>query len=75
MHVAMEGSDFIFVPHNIFFPAGVTRVTFNVTIIEDNILERDEFFSLSVDPLTLPDRVTAGNFNDTTITIMNDDSK
>ena len=75
MHVAMEGSDFIFVPNNIFFPAGVTRVTFNVTIIEDDILERDEFFSLSVDPLTLPDRVTVDNFTDTTITIMNDDSK
>lgn len=75
IHVGIEGLDFNFVPHNIFFPAGVTRVTFNVTIIEDNTLEHDEFFSLSVDPLILPDRVTIGNYTDTTITIVNDDSK
>ena len=42
----------------------------------DNILEDDEFFSLSIDALTLPERVTVGSFNDiTTITIANDDSK
>ena len=75
-HIATEGSDFSFAPHNISFPDGVTIVTFNVTIMRDNILENDEFFSLSIDALTLPERVTVGSFNDiTTITIANDDSK
>ena len=51
------------------------RVTFNVTIIEDNILEHNESFSLSVDPLTLPNRVTTGGSGNTTVTILNDDGK
>ena len=70
-----EGLDFNFGPRNISFSAGMTRVTFNVTIIEDNILEHDERFSLSVDPLTLPNRVTIGTSSHTTITIIDDDSK
>ena len=44
--------------------------------MRDNILEDNEFFSLSIDALTLPERVAVGSFNDiTTITIANDDSK
>ena len=75
-HIATEGSDFSFAPRNISFPAGVTIVIFNVTIMRDNILEEDEFFALSIDASTLPERVTVGSFNDiTTITIANDDSK
>ena len=56
-------------------PAGVTSVIFNVTIIEDSILEHNESFSLSVDPLTLPNRVTTGSSNHTRVTIIDDDSK
>ena len=70
-----EELDFIFGQRNISFPAGVTRITFNVTIIEDNILEHNESFSVSVDPLTLPNRVTIGTSNHTTITIIDNDSK
>ena len=69
------GSDFIFVPHYILFPAGVERVTFNVTIIEDNILEHNESFSVGVDRLTPPSKITIGSSSHTTITILNDDSK
>ena len=75
MHTATEGSDFVFVPQNVSFPAEVTMVTFNVTIIEDNILEHNESFSLGIDPLTVPNRVTVGSSGDTTVTILNDDSK
>ena len=74
-HIGIEGLDFIFAPQNVSFPAGVIRVRFNVTIVEDNILEANESFTLGVDPLTLPDRVTTGSSNYTTVTILNDDCK
>ena len=51
------------------------RVAFNVTIVEDNVLEHNESFSLSVDPLTLPNRVTIGSSGDIAVTILNDDGK
>ena len=70
-----EGLDFNFGPRNILFPAGVTRITFNVTIVEDNMLEHDESFSVSVDPLILPNRVTIGSSGHTVVTIIDDESK
>ena len=30
------------------FPAGVTEVTFIVELVDDNIIEEDEFFSVSL---------------------------
>ena len=57
------------------FPAGVTRVPFNVTIIDDDILEHDETFTLTTDLFTLPNRVTIGSSSHAIITIINDDSK
>ena len=71
----IEGSDFYFVPLYISFLTGVMKVAFNVTIIEDTILEYNESFSVGVDPLTLPDKITIGISSHTTVTILNDDSK
>ena len=73
--IATEGSDFIFGPYDALFPAGVTRAAFNVIIIEDDILESDESFTLVIDLLTLPRRIMIGSSNQTTVTILNDDSK
>ena len=70
-----ERSDFILRTHSISFPARVTRVAFNVTIIEDNVLEPNENFSVGVDPITVPSKVTVGSSSRTTVTILNDDSK
>lgn len=72
---ATEKLDFDSGPYNVLFPAGETTVRFIVTIIEDNILEHNESFSLSIDPLTLPSRVTVGSTNHTTVAIIDDDSK
>ena len=69
------GSDFTFGPYLVIFPAGVTRIAFNVTIIDDKRLEHDENFTLTTDLFTLPERITIGSSGHTTITILNDDSK
>ena len=75
MNTSTEGLDFSLDSHNILFPAGVTRVAFNVTIIEDNILELNETFSISIDPLTLSKKVTIGSSSHTTVTIIDNDSE
>ena len=53
----------------------MTRVTFNVTIIEDNILEHNESFSVIIDPLTVPNDVILENSSHTTVTIIDDDGE
>ena len=49
------------------------RVLFNILINDDNILEVDEIFGLTID--SLPSRVTGGTPRQSTIYINNDDGK
>ena len=51
----------------------MTRVPFDVQIIDDMILENDEDFDLIIIPGSLPDNVTRGNPGRTTVTIADDD--
>ena len=60
-------------PYFVTIPAGETSATFNVTIINDNILENDEDFDLIIVPGSLPNGVTRGNPGRATVTITNDD--
>ena len=59
------------------FVAGQTDALFDVTINNDDMLERDESFMLKIDDSSLSlDTVTLDTNNDeATVTIMNDDSK
>jgi len=62
-------------PYPVIFPAGVTSVTFDVPITDDNILEGSEKFMLTVDQSSLPDYVFHGNPGEATVTIVDDDHK
>ena len=62
-------------PYIVTFLAGVTHVVFNVTITEDNILEDDENFSLTIDSFSLPSNVTVDNLSQATVTILDNDGK
>ena len=53
----------------------MTRFPFNVSILDDKILEEDENFILSIDPSSLPCSVTIGNYNQATVTILEDECK
>ena len=57
------------------FPAGQTTATFNVPINNDDILEGDENFMLTINETTLPGDVTRGNPGQATVTIVDDDRK
>ena len=54
------GVDYDSGPYTVTFPAGVTSVSFNVTIFDDNMLENHEDFRLSISSRRLPAGVCAG---------------
>ena len=69
------GADYNSGPFNIVIPSEVVNVTFNISIITDNILEGDEVFYLRIGSSSLPNNVTVGRLNTTTIVILDDDRK
>ena len=62
-------------PYTVTFPAGQTTATFSISINDDDIVEGDENFMLTIDPSSLPPNVTRGTPAETTVTIVNDDRK
>ena len=64
--------------YNIIFPAGVTTISFNITIRNDGYFEDDEVFNLIMMITTdnlLPNNVTYGSITNATVVIENADSK
>ena len=70
--LATEGDDYNSGPYFVNFPARTTIVSFNVSIVKDNITEGNENFQLVIDSSTLPDGVTvdATSNRDTEIIIV-----
>ena len=66
------GMDYNSGPFTVKFSAGMTRVPFNVSIHEDNILEGNETFNLIIDPSSLPSKVNVAN-GQATVTIVDND--
>ena len=69
------GVDYNSGPYTVQFDAGVTRVPFTVQILNDNILEYSETFSFDFNAQSLPSGVTVGDHGQTTVTILDNDSK
>ena len=67
------GIDYDSKPHSIMLPAGMTSVMLNVPIFNDNTLEDDETFTLTITPSD--DYMIERNMNETRVTIKNDDCK
>ncbi|XP_065883097.1 uncharacterized protein [Dysidea avara] len=59
-------------PYSITFPAGVTDMSFDIFINDDEILEENETFFLRI--ITLPKGVSTGHLNQTMITVLDDDT-
>ena len=53
----------------------MTSVSFDVPIINDNVLEDNKNFILTIRSSSLPDRVTRGTLGQATITIVDNDGK
>ena len=61
-------------PYSVTFPAGVTSVPFNIPINDDNILEDNENFTLTINS-SLPTGVMVDNLSQATVTIVDNDCK
>ena len=70
------GVDYDSGPYTVRFSAGQTSVIFNVPITDDNILEADESFSLTIIIRnSLPNRVTYDGDGPAEVTIVDNDRK
>ena len=68
-----RGNNFTLGQYNVTIPAGMTRVPFNVPIINDNIVEVNEKFDLIIDLPSLPPNVNIGSIHQATVMILDDD--
>ena len=62
-------------PYTVTIPAGSTTATFNIPITNDMIREGNENFTLTINGTALPDRVTPGDPDEATVTIVDNDGK
>ena len=62
-------------PYTVTFPAGQTTATFDVPINDDDILEGDEEFILTIISSSLPIGITHGTPYEATVTIVDNESK
>ena len=69
----LDNGDYDSGPYNVTFLAGTTTTSFIVSIINDNILENDEIFHLTIQPPSAPDGVIVGSPVQATVTIENFD--
>ena len=69
------GGDYISGPYNVTIPAGHTNISFDISIIDNNVVEDDKIFSLAIAPESLSYFVSRGNPGVAMVTIVNDDGK
>ena len=62
-------------PYTVTFSVRQTTATFDIPINNDNILEGDENFMLTINSSSLRDGITLGNFSEATVTIIDNDRK
>ena len=67
------GTDYDSGPYSVTFNAEVTEVPFNVSIHDDNILEGNETFDLTINQSSLPNRVDVNDPAQATVIIVDDD--
>ena len=70
------GEDYNSEPIIVKFDAGMISVPFSVSINEDEILEDNEMFNLTIDPASLTNnKITVGDPGQVTVTIVDNNSK
>ena len=68
------GVDYDSGPYTVIFPAGVINVSFDVPIIDDNMVENNETFDLTI-VSSSSNKVTLGSSVHATLTIFDNDCK
>ena len=73
--VSGGGVDYDSGPYTVNILARQTEAMLSVSIINDNTLEEDENFGLSIIKSSLPSRVTVDDLDKATVNILDDDGK
>ena len=73
--ISIIGLDYNSGSYEILFTAGQTKVSFNISIFEDEIKDDNEIFTITIIKKMLPDRVSAGNPSTSTVIIADVTSK
>ena len=68
-----EGPDYDSGPYTVTFNAGDTRAAFNILINNDNVLEGNETFNLTINQFSLPSEVDVSSSGQAVATIVDDD--
>ena len=74
-YFAGRNDDYNYGPYMVQFNAGEIHALLLVSINNDNILEGNETFYLAIDSSSLPNSVSVDNGGQTTVNILDDDSK
>jgi len=74
-NVTGGGVDYNSGPYTVMFIAGMTSASFNIPINDDDLREDIERFNITIDPSSLPSRVTPSSSATLTATILDDDCK
>ena len=62
-------------PYEVLFDAGATNASFSIIIVNDNVSERNESFTLSIDHSSLPTYVSVADRGQPKVIILDDDCK
>ena len=65
------GDDYDSRPYMLTIPAGMMRSSFDIAIINDNVVEGNEDFTLVINSFSLP----VGSINEAMVTIVDDECK
>ena len=69
------GVDYESGPYTVIIPAGQISASFDVPIIDDDVLEGNVNFNLTISTSSLPNRVTVTNPYQAAVTIVDNDGK
>ena len=75
LNITGGGIDYDSGPYTVIVPAGVTSVSFDVPISDDNIFKSNGTFILTINSSSLPSDVIVGNPGQAIVTIVDDDRK
>ena len=75
MYAATGGDDYVPGPFVVTIPTGDASFIFNISIIDDDIFEANESFSVTIDPSSLPSRVLVQPECVLMVTIVDDDGE
>ena len=74
-HVATKGDDYEPGPFIVTIPAGETSASFNIPIVDDDLIEEIESFNVTIDLSSLSERLLLLSNCTLIVTIINDDGK